>query len=399
MGPGPLIAAAFIGPGTVTVCTLAGANFGFSLIWAMVLSIISTLILQEISGRIALLTGSDLSTLLRDQKGRPVIKLLSVGLVLIAIVLGNAAYESGNISGANLGLAFYWEAPAMDFAGLQIELGNLILGVMVVLVLLAGNYKMLERILVALVILMSSAFLIAAALTKPDISRLLEGFIPRWKVEEIPTLVALIGTTVVPYNLFLYASLVNKQWKKETDLSSMRQDISISVILGGVVSMAVLIVGSANTSSEITSAMDVARGLESVFGDFAGYMMGFGLLAAGMTSAITAPLAAGFVVCGILGWNTDIKSKPMRITMGIIVGIGLSFSSLGIKPVQLITFAQLANGALLPIISGWLIWVASRHSILGRYKNTPLATAIALLIWLITVVLGIKSLGTVFGWF
>src|SRR5690606_41241377 len=97
----------------------------------MVLSIISTLILQEISGRIALLTGSDLSTLLRDQKGRPVIKLLSVGLVLIAIVLGNAAYESGNISGANLGLAFYWEAPAMDFAGLQIELGNLILGVMV----------------------------------------------------------------------------------------------------------------------------------------------------------------------------------------------------------------------------------------------------------------------------
>src|SRR5690606_7756817 len=123
------------------------------------------------------------STLLRDQKGRPVIKLLSVGLVLIAIVLGNAAYESGNISGANLGLAFYWEAPAMDFAGLQIELGNLILGVMVVLVLLAGNYKMLERILVALVILMSSAFLIAAALTKPDISRLLEGFIPRWKVE------------------------------------------------------------------------------------------------------------------------------------------------------------------------------------------------------------------------
>src|SRR5690606_9404300 len=128
----------------------------------------------------------------------------------------------------NLGLAFYWEAPAMDFAGLQIELGNLILGVMVVLVLLAGNYKMLERILVALVILMSSAFLIAAALTKPDISRLLEGFIPRWKVEEIPTLVALIGTTVVPYNLFLYASLVNKQWKKETDLSSMRQDISIS---------------------------------------------------------------------------------------------------------------------------------------------------------------------------
>jgi manganese transport protein len=399
IGPGPLIAAAFIGPGTVTVCTLAGANFGFSLIWAVVLSIISTLILQEISGRIALLTGSDLSTLLRNQSGHPLIKLFSMGLVLIAIVLGNAAYESGNISGANLGLAFYWEAPVINFGGLQIYAGNGIMGIAVVLLLLAGSYKTLERVLFGLVILMSLAFLIAAVLTKPDISKLLAGFIPAWNVEEIPTLVALIGTTVVPYNLFLYASLVNKQWKLEADLHTMRQDISVSVVLGGVVSMAVLIVGTANTSAEINSAIDVAKGLESVFGDFAGYMMGFGLLAAGMTSALTAPLAAGFVVCGILGWSTDLKSRPMRVTMGSIVGIGLLFSSLGIKPVELITLAQLANGLLLPIISGWLIWMASRHSVLRRHKNTPAATAVALVIWLITVVLGIKGLGTVFGWF
>lgn len=399
LGPGPLIAAAFIGPGTVTVCTLAGANFGFSLIWALVLSIVATVILQEISGRIGIVTGLDLSTLLRNQRGNPVFRLFSMVLILVAVVLGNAAYESGNISGANLGLAFYWEAPTLNFLGLHLQLGNFLLGIIAFLLLWTGSYMALERILVALVIFMSIAFSITAILTKPDLSSLLAGFIPKWNAAEIPTLVALIGTTVVPYNLFLYASLVNKRWKKETDLPLMRQDIAVSVILGGIVSMAILIVGAANTSTEITSAVDVSKGLETVFGSFAGYMMGFGLLAAGLTSSLTAPLAAGFVVCGIMGWDQEIKSKPMRVSMGIIVGLGLLFSSFGIKPVQLITLAQLANGILLPVISGWIIWIAAQNSVLGKFKNTPLATGIAGFIWLITLVLGLKSVGTVFGWF
>ena len=399
IGPGPLIAAAFIGPGTVTVCTLAGANFGFSLIWAMVLSIVATVILQEISGRIGIVTGSDLSSLLRNQTDRPLFRIISMILVLLAIVLGNAAYESGNISGANLGLAFYWEAPTLKIGDFNLQSGNFLLGVFTFLLLWSGSFKTLERILVTLVILMSLAFMITAALTKPDLSNLLAGFIPSWNEEEIPTLVALIGTTVVPYNLFLYASLVNKQWKSPSDLPSMRRDISVSVILGGLVSMAIVIVGASNTSAEITSAIDVSKGLESVFGSLAGYMMGFGLLAAGLTSALTAPLAAGFVVCGIMGWDTEIKSKPMRITMAVIVGLGLLFSSLGIKPVELITLAQLANGILLPLISGWIIWIAAQHSVLGKFKNTPLVTGIASIIWLITFVLGMKSVGTVFGWF
>jgi len=399
IGPGPLIAAAFIGPGTVTVCTLAGANFGFSLIWALALSIIATVILQEISGRIGIVTGSDLSTLLRNQTGSPIFRMFSMVLVLLAIVLGNAAYESGNISGANLGLEFYWKAPTLDFLGLQLQLGNFLLGLIAFILLWTGSYKALERVLVALVILMSIAFSITAILTKPDISLLLSGFVPKWNTAEIPTLVALIGTTVVPYNLFLYASLVNKRWKKQTDLPMMRRDIAVSVILGGVVSMAILIVGAANTSTEITSAIDVSKGLESVFGSFAGYMMGFGLLAAGLTSSITAPLAAGFVICGIMGWDQEIKSKSMRISMGVIVGLGLLFSSFGIKPIQLITLAQLANGILLPVISGWIIWIAAQNTVLGKNKNTPLATGIAGFIWLITLVLGLKSVGTVFGWF
>ena len=397
LGPGPIIAAAFIGPGTVTVCTLAGVNFGFSLLWALGLSIISTVVLQEISGRLGLVTGLDLSQLIRSQKGNQIFRYFSMGLVLIAIGIGNAAYESGNISGTNLGLQIFWEAPTLNFARLEIHTGNMILGVLAFILLWIGNYKVLERLLVGLVILMSIAFSVTAILTKPDWSNVLAGFIPTWNVEELPTLVALIGTTVVPYNLFLYASLAKSRWSGSDAIPWMRRDISISIILGGLVSMAILIVGAANSSSEITSAIDVSKGLESVFGSFAKYLMGFGLMAAGLTSSITAPLAAALVICGILGWSQEIHSLSMRISMGIIVGLGLLFASLGIKPVQLITLAQLANGVLLPLISGWIIYIASQKGVLGNYRNKTGHTIVAVVIWLVTLILGLKSIVAVLG--
>lgn len=396
-GPGPIIAAAFIGPGTVTVCTLAGVNFGFSLLWALALSVISTVILQEISGRLGLITGKDLSQLIRSQTGNPTLRYFSMGLVLIAIGLGNAAYESGNISGTNLGLQVFWEAPSISFSGMEIHSGNLMLGLLAFGLLWLGNYKALERVLVGLVILMSIAFTAIAFLTKPDWSAVFAGFIPSWNDTNLPTLVALIGTTVVPYNLFLYASLAKNRWSGSADIPWMRRDIVISIVFGGVVSMAILMVGAANVSTEITSALDVSKGLESVFGSFAKYFMGFGLMAAGLTSSITAPLAGGLVICGIMGWDQAIRSKTMRISMGIIVGMGLIFASLGIKPIQLITLAQLANGVLLPLISGWIIWIASQKSILGDFRNKASYTILAVLIWLLTLVLGMKSILAVLG--
>ncbi len=395
LGPGPIIAAAFIGPGTVTVCTLAGANFGFSLLWALGLSIIATIVLQEITGRIGLVTGRDLSGLLRDQPSRPLFKTASIALVFLAIGLGNAAYESGNIAGANLGLQVFWESPVLSVGEFTFISGNFLLGMLSFCILWAGNYKRLEFLLVCLVIFMSISFLIVAALTDPPWVEIFTGFIPSWDEAEIPTLVALIGTTVVPYNLFLYASLSMKKWDSPSDLSWMRTDISLAVILGGVVSMAVLMVGAANTSEEINNAIDVSRGLEPVFGSAAKYLMGFGLLAAGLTSSITAPLAAGLVICGIMGWSQEIQSTPMRICMATIVGLGLVFASFGIKPIQLITLAQLANGILLPLVSGWIIWLASRSPLMGRYRNSPLQSFFAILIWLITFILGVKSIFSV----
>jgi manganese transport protein len=399
IGPGPLITAAFIGPGTVTVCTLAGIQFDYTLLWALVLSVAATIFLQELSGRIGIVTRQDLSELIRNQKGNHFLRITSMVLILTAIGLGNAAYQSGNISGANLGMGIFFEFPSWSLGPFTVLSGNLVIGAIAFGLLWSGNYKHLEKVLIALVLFMSLAFISVSLWIKPDLGNLLDGFIPRISPEKLPTIVALIGTTVVPYNLFLYASLVKKKWDFEDGLYSMKKDIWIAVILGGIVSMAIVVVGVANPSEKLQSAQDIARGLTGVFGTFGTYLMGFGLLSAGLTSALTAPLAGGLVICGILGLSQEIQSKSMRISMGGILVLGILFSSLGIKPVTLITLAQLANGVLLPVLSAWLLWAASQKNILGKYALKKSEFVFGVVIWIITLLLGVKSIGGVVGWF
>jgi manganese transport protein len=399
IGPGPLITAAFIGPGTVTVCTLAGIQFDYTLLWALVLSIVATVFLQELSGKIGILTRMDLSQLVRSRSGNQLGRFMVMGLILTAIGLGNAAYQSGNISGANLGLGIFVELPIWELGPIRLQSGNLGIGLLAALLLWSGNYKRLEQLLVGLVLFMSFAFLVAASLTKPDLGSLFQGFVPQFSTKSLPTVVALIGTTVVPYNLFLYASLVQKQWTNKEDLPLMKRDIWVSIILGGIVSMAILVAGAANPVDQLETAQDIAKGLSGVFGVFGTYLMGFGLLSAGLTSSLTAPLAGGLVICGILGWNQNIQGTSMRASMGIILILGVVFSSFGIKPVTLITLAQLANGILLPLISGWIIWISTKKNLLGTHALGVKGITFGGIIWIITLLLGIKSFGAVFGWF
>ena len=104
IGPGPLVAAAFIGPGTVTLCSIAGLNFGFSILWALLLSVIATIVLQEMAARLGIIFQKSLSEVITNEIKNPLTKNIVIALILLAIVIGNAAYEAGNISGGVLGL-------------------------------------------------------------------------------------------------------------------------------------------------------------------------------------------------------------------------------------------------------------------------------------------------------
>ncbi|GAA0746377.1 Nramp family divalent metal transporter [Gaetbulibacter jejuensis] len=398
IGPGPLVAAAFIGPGTVTVCTLAGVGFGYALLWAMLFSVFATIVLQEMSARLGVITQKGLSEVIRTEIKNPVLKTIVIVLMLSAIVVGNAAYEAGNISGGVLGLETLFGNPSVEIGVFDVNVFSLIIGLVAFLILTIGNYKTLERILVAMVMVMSVAFLVTAILTKPNLIEIFKGLFGfKMPKESVLTVVGLIGTTVVPYNLFLHAALVKEKWRAESDLKHARKDTIVAVVLGGVVSMCIIISASAIQTKTISNAADLALGLEPLFGSFSKYFMAIGLFSAGITSAITAPLAAAYVASGCLGWSTNLKSKTFKGVWLFVLVLGVVFSSLGIKSIELIKFAQVANGLLLPVVAVFLIWVMNKSELLGKYKNSLLQNIVGIVILLVAIFLGLKSVLKVFN--
>lgn len=397
IGPGTLVAAAFIGPGTVTICTLAGVQFSFTLIWAVVLSILATIVLQEMTARLGLATGQGLAEAVRSEIKNPIFKWLSLIIIMSAIIIGNAAYEAGNISGGVLGLSELTGSRVLQIGSFSLNGLSLLIGIIAFSLLIISKYKLIEKILVTLVIIMSLAFIITAILTAPSIAAVLEGvFIPRMPEKSLFMVIGLVGTTVVPYNLFLHASLVNEKWLGIELLSSARKDLYLSLGLGGLVSIAIIICGAAIEQQEVKNAADLARGLEPLFGSFAKYFLALGLFAAGISSAITAPLAASYAAKGCFAWKGGMKSWNFRLVWMTILILGIIFSSMSYSPITIIRFAQVSNGILLPFIAGFLLWIMNREQLLGVYKNRLAGNIVGIIILLCTILLGIRGIDKVF---
>ena len=386
IGPGMLIAAAFIGPGTVTTCIRAGVDWKFGLLWALLLSVLATLVLQEMAGRLGLSTHEGIPGLIRKKITRPALRYFLLGIILAAIVLGNAAYEAGNISGAVLGLEAIFGKGALTSRAI-------VSGVLAFLLLWFRSSRLLERIFTGLVLLMSLSFLLTAFLTRPDPAEMLKGlFLPEVNGTALLTVIALIGTTVVPYNLFLYTSLVSEKWKTVDSIALMRRDILFSVSIGGLVSMAIVITAAGSGVESVQGILDLARGLEPVYGRMARYGLGVGLFAAGITSAITAPLAAAFVARQCFGWPSDRKNWKFRLIWMIVLLVGVGSLSLDVRPLEVIFFAQVANGILLPVIAFFLWWAINQSSLMGTYMNSRIQNLVSALVLILVTFLGIWSI-------
>ena len=384
-GPGMLVAAAFIGPGTVTTASIAGANFGFVLMWALLLSIIVTFVLQEMSSRLGIVSGLGLSEALRSSINNHFLKVFLMILIVSALGIGNAAFEVGNITGAAIGLS--------QISNLSISSSVLIVGILVLILLGTRIFKMLEQILTVLVVIMSLLFLLTMITIEIDYSKLLRGlFIPTVAASSLLTIMALIGTTVVPYNLFLHADASKRKWKDQElnqALNNSRVDTAISIGLGGLITLAIMSTSAVaffGSSMEISSE-NLARQLEPILGSYSSYIFNFGLFVAGITSAVTAPLAASIAVTEALGWKNDPSSFRFKLVWIIILLIGVLFAYFGTKPLQAILFAQATNALLLPFLALFLFYVVNNSRLMGSHKNTITINMIALIIIMAVVLL------------
>jgi len=392
-GPGFLVAAAFIGPGTVTSCSLAGANFGYALLFAIAFAIVTAIILQEMTGRLSLGSRLDLGQSLREFPQRSTTRTLFALLTLSSIPLGCAAYEAGNIIGGSLGLEMATSIPQRYWIAL--------ISLLAIFLLNRRNYKLIEKFLIFLVFLMSISFLTTVIIYKPNFISILKGLIPSLTKdkEAIKLILALVGTTVVPYNLFLHSSAVKEKWKSIAHLKDMKRDLLLSISLGGIISASIVITSAVafyEKGITLEEGAQLAQQLKPLFGSLTTVLFGIGFFAAGLSSALTAPYAAAFASSGVLNWKGGHDSQGFRgVWLGIIM-VGFIVSQLQLyfnfKPLEVILFAQVANGLILPIACIFLFVILNNRKKIGNLANNSLQNLLGGLVILIVSLLGVWSI-------
>lgn len=396
-GPGLLVTAAFIGPGTVTTASLAGARFGYTLMWALIFSVFATMVLQEMAIRLGLYSGMDLGAAIRNSIRSQSVRFFAVLLVLASLVIGNSAFQTGNLLGAALGLEIA--------TGGNHQLWIVVVSALAFGFLFNGRYQALEKVLILLVALMSMAFIGTFFMLHPGWDKIFAGMKPvAFSDESVLTVIALIGTTVVPYNLFLHAGAVKVKWGKykpvDQSLHYARRDSFLSIGLGGLITLAILSTAASSFfvhGIRLGGVTDLAGQLEPLLGVVGKQFFAIGLLAAGMTSAITAPFAAGLAAAGVMGWSTEITSWRFRMVWMFVLGTGTLLTLLDIKPINAIVVAQVVNGLLLPVIAFFLLRVMNNPLLLGSAVNGKTANVLGGLIVLVTLGLGMFQISRALG--
>ena len=387
-GPGAMIAAAFIGPGTVTTATLAGGNFGFTLLWAIAFSIVATLTLQEMTARLGAVAQVGLGEAIAARTSNTLFRWPSALLVIAAIVIGNAAYEAGNITGAGAGL------PGWTVSFLNIW--PLVIGAVAFFILNRESSKFLEQTLGLLVLAMALVFLGTALVVQPSLADIMRGLLIPTMPENAGLIVlGIIGTTVVPYNLYLHASVIKRHSRDGLTLADARRDIQVSVIGGGIITLCIAVTAAAalhGGPKPTSSFTQLAPTLAPLLGQASFAVLGLGFFAAGLSSAITAPLAAAYAVTEVLNLAAEQRDRVFKWTWRLVLAFGVIVASLSLKPIELIVFAQFTNGLLLPITAAFILWIANDSELLGNYRNSLLNNVMGFFVLTVACGLGLRGI-------
>lgn len=377
-----VISAAFIGPGTVTTAASAGAQFQLSLLWAVVFSSVACIVLQEVSARLAIVTGLTMGQALTrsygEQRGRW-LKFLLGG----PVILGCAAYEAGNILGGVSGLQL--------IIPVDTPLLTIVFTIIVAIILWTDRRETIGWLMTFLVGLMGIAF-IYLAIGRPFgfAAYASSSFMPYVPTGSELLVLGLIGTTIVPYNVFLGYGV-----SKGQTVPLMRVGLTVSVIVGGAITAAILIAGTA--VAPFSNFSELSEALHAAVGPLGSAALGIGLFAAGFSSAITSPYAASIIATSVFTWE---KPKQRLVWLFVLL-TGFAFGISGVRPIPVILVVQALNGLVLPLLTAFLILLINdRILIPPAYRPSVFYNGILLLIFAMVLLMGVHSIdASVASWF
>lgn len=404
MGPAAIVSAALIGPGTITTSGLSGCNFGFTLVWAIFFSVIAMVITQRMTGKIGLTAGIGLAAAIRKvYRDKPIYWPLTV-LLILSFFVSNCAYQASNLVGAASGLSILF--------GEHRALFCIIITIAALALVLSGNIKYISNVLTVVVFSMVVLFLATAIVVKPNLSEIFAGmFIPFIPSGAQMTAIALIGTTMTPYCLYLHsdAHASEKLANPDTDIDDALVDNSYASVVNALVmlcvSTSIMVVGYALAlnGGSISAVTDLANGLQPLVGSAAQYIFAIGIFCAGISSAACAPLAATYIISGILGWSTDLKDKRFRIVTTFVFIVGCIFAIFGGAPTKIITSAQAIGGVALPISVILVLLVSNDKKLMGERTNGKALNILTGIVFIITLVMAFRTFSTtiptIVSWF
>lgn len=385
IGPGAIITASFIGPGTVTTATRAGASFGYALLWAVIFSILTTIILQEMAARLGIISRKGLGEAIRDQFATPIIKFGVMWFVMISIGVGCAAYMNGDLTGASIGLS--------TLTGWPVKLIGPIVALIILFFGLRGSYKLIELMMITLVGIMSFTFILTMIVAKPNIGEMFSGaLLPSVPTGSALLIIALIGTTVVPYNLFIHSATVQEKWNQPSHLRESRWDIYVSIGIGGLITAAILTTSATVIRGlDVNSVADLSMQLEPTLGTWAKAFTAVGIFAAGLSSAAATPLGAALTISSVMKWEGGMKNPKYKIVFAATVILGVISFLFEFEPMDVILFAQALNGILLPGIVILLLIIMNNKKVLGEHVNTLWKNVVGIIVAFVCTFLGLYS--------
>ena len=381
VGPGIITGSVDNDAGGITTYSVAGATYGYRLLWTLIPSFIALLAVQEMNARMGIVTGKGLADLIRENFGVKITFYLFVCLLVADI--GNTATEFAGVAGSMmvLGVSKYISVP--------------IAGVVVWILVVKGNYKISEKVFLLFSVFLLS-YVVSAIAAKPDWGHIGSALIQpsiQWDRDYIATVLGLVGTTVAPWMQFYMQSSVIEKGVKIGDYKFTLWDVVLGCIATIVVAFFIIVSCAATlhvNNIQIEEAKDAAMALRPLAGSLASELFAFGLFVASIFSAAILPLATSFYVCEAFGFEAGIDKKfseaPQFYTLfTIIIVLGVSIILIPNAPLITITiWTQVLNAIMLPIVLICMMIIVNKTEIMEEHTNSRLQNVIG---WTTSIVL------------
>lgn len=382
IGPGLLVTVGFIDPGNWAANLVAGADYGYALLWMVTLSTFMLIVLQHNAAHLGIVTGKCLAEAVQAYFPR----YLAVPVLLSAF--GASVMTSmAEILGGAIALRM--------LLGIPLPIGAVLVALLAFLLLTRNTYSKAERWIIGFVSFIGLAFLYELSLMPAG---WLGSAARGWVVPDIPpgsllVIMSVLGAVVMPHNLFLHSEVIqSRQWNLQDETTIKKQldfelfDTMLAMLVGGAINSAMIILAAGvfwTAGIAVSELEQAAALLKPVLGEQASLIFALALLCAGLASSITSAMAGGIMTAGMAGEAYNIKDKHSFVGVVGSLGLGLGFIWLTSDPLQALLVSQMALSVQLPVTMVALICLTSSAHVMGKHANGPLSKGLLVLLTLI----------------